>query len=127
VYHFVTHDVIQGMLRDSKKYPVDDSNLDFIWAKIDIKDNCVIGANSTILYDVTIGPNAIVAAGSVVTKDVPEGSIVGGTPAHIIGTVEQFAYKRLSMMKDRPNNYSTMEEINDFILERKIAKNEFVY
>lgn len=115
---FVTHDVIQGMLRDSKKYPVDDSNL-FYMGKIDIKDNCVIGANSTILYDVTIGPNAIVAAGSVVTKDVPEGSIVGGTPAHIIGTVEQFAYKRLSMMKDRPNNYSTMEEINDFFWKGK--------
>lgn len=36
---------------------------------------------STIMYGVTIGENSIVAAGSVVTKDVPAGSVVGGVPA----------------------------------------------
>ena len=51
---------------------------------IEIMDNVFIGSNSTILYDVRIGPNAIVAAGSVVTWDVPPGSIVGGVPAKIL-------------------------------------------
>ena len=45
-----------------------------------IGDNVMIGANCTILPGVTIGDNAVVAAGSVVHKDVPEGAFVGGNP-----------------------------------------------
>lgn len=52
--------------------------------KIIIEDEVWIGANVTILSGITIGKGAIVAAGSVVTKDVPPYSIVGGNPAKII-------------------------------------------
>lgn len=110
---FITHDVIQGMLKDSGKYVVEEKNL-FYMGKIDIKNNVVIGSNSTILYDVTIGPDAIVAAGSVVTKNVPPGSIVGGAPAKVIGKVEELSKKRQVVMKDRPNNYSSMEDIKRY-------------
>ena len=51
---------------------------------IHIKKNAWIGANATILHGVTIGQNAVVAAGSVVTKDVPDNVVVGGIPAQII-------------------------------------------
>lgn len=47
-----------------------------------------IGANSTILKGVTIGQNSVVAAGSVVTKDVPPFCVVGGVPAKVIKTIE---------------------------------------
>jgi len=53
---------------------------------VEIMDNCFIGSHSVILEGVKIGPNAIVAAGAVVTKDVPEGTIVGGNPAKVIGS-----------------------------------------
>ncbi len=43
-----------------------------------------IGANVTILPGVTVGENAVIAAGAVVTKDVPANSIVGGNPAKVI-------------------------------------------
>ncbi len=56
--------------------------------KVDIKDNVFIGHGAIILPNVTIGPNAIVAAGAVVSKDVIEGTIVGGVPAKVIGRVE---------------------------------------
>lgn len=52
--------------------------------KITISDDVWIGANAVILPDVTIGKGAVVAAGSVVTKDIPEYSIVAGIPAKII-------------------------------------------
>lgn len=52
--------------------------------KIIIKDKAWIGFNSIILKGVTIGEGAVVAAGSVVTKDVPDYSVVGGNPAKVI-------------------------------------------
>ena len=50
----------------------------FYKGEIEIFDNCMIGANSTIMYDTKIGPNAIIAAGAVVTQNVPAGEIWGG-------------------------------------------------
>jgi acetyltransferase-like isoleucine patch superfamily enzyme len=55
-------------------------------AKVTIKDKAWIGFNSIILKGVTIGEGAIVGAGSVVTKDVPDFTIVAGNPARIIKT-----------------------------------------
>ena len=52
---------------------------------IEVMDNVFIGSNSIIMPNVRIGSNVIIAAGSIVTKDVPSGVIVAGTPATIIG------------------------------------------
>ena len=57
-------------------------------APIVIGNNVWIGANATVLPGVTIGDGAIIAAGAVVTKDVPANVIVGGIPAKIIKTIE---------------------------------------
>ena len=54
-----------------------------ISAPVVIKDGAWIGARATILPGVTIGKNAIVAAGSVVREDVPENALVAGVPAKI--------------------------------------------
>jgi acetyltransferase-like isoleucine patch superfamily enzyme len=53
-----------------------------------IKRNVWIGAGAIILPGVTVGENSIVAAGSVVTKDVPMNTVVGGVPARIIKVLE---------------------------------------
>jgi len=53
-----------------------------------VKKGASIGTSSTILCGVTIGENAIVGAGSVVTKDVPPNTIVAGVPARVRRAVE---------------------------------------
>jgi acetyltransferase-like isoleucine patch superfamily enzyme len=56
-----------------------------------ISNGVSIGSGATILSDLTIGENAIVGAGSVVTKDVPPNSIVAGNPARLLRYIEQTA------------------------------------
>jgi acetyltransferase-like isoleucine patch superfamily enzyme len=53
-----------------------------------VKRGASIGTGSTILCGVTIGENAIVGAGSVVTHDVPDSAVVAGNPAHPLRTLE---------------------------------------
>lgn len=58
-------------------------------APIHIGKRVWIGANATITSGVTIGDNAVVAAGAVVTKDVPPDTIVGGVPAKVIRRIDE--------------------------------------
>jgi len=75
---------------------MDPSNKYFCqFGKIEICSNVFVGADAIIMYGVTIGKNCIVAAGSVVTKDIPEGSVVAGVPAKVIGTYEESRMKAL--------------------------------
>jgi len=68
-------------------------------AKLKIKDGAFIGARAIIMPGVTVGKNAIVAAGSVVTKSIPDGMIVGGNPAKIIGVTEEYINRHRELMK----------------------------
>jgi acetyltransferase-like isoleucine patch superfamily enzyme len=73
----------------SEGHPLEPQNRQALMVgPIHIKRNAWIGANATILPGVTIGENAIVAAGAVVSKDVPDNTIVGGIPAKIIKAIQ---------------------------------------
>jgi len=65
---------------------------------ITIEDNVFIGARALIMPGVTIGKNSIVAAGSIVTKSIPEGTIVAGNPAKIISTINQYEKKNQDLL-----------------------------
>lgn len=53
-----------------------------------------IGANSIILYDVMIGNNVIIGAGSIVTKSIPDESVAVGVPCKVIDNFDNFIEKR---------------------------------
>jgi acetyltransferase-like isoleucine patch superfamily enzyme len=79
---------------------------------IEIRDNSFIGMESIIMPNVTIGPNALVAARSVVTKNVPPNIIVGGNPAKPIRDLEDYRKKDLETWSiQKPPGY--MKEIHD--------------
>ena len=63
-------------------------NPDWKLSKTLIKKGASIGANATILCGITIGNNSMIGAGSVVTKDVPDGELWVGNPAHFVKKIE---------------------------------------
>ena len=72
----------------TENHPLDPANRKALICKpIVVKRNAWIGASATIMPGVTIGENAVVAAGAVVSKDVPANTVVGGVPAKIIKTI----------------------------------------
>ena len=86
---FITHDISDSMLNN-----ISDEKFSYNAGCIEVMNNVFIGANSTILPNIRIGSNVIIAAGSVITKDVPDNSVVAGVPAHIIETFDEYLEKR---------------------------------
>jgi len=104
---FHNHDGGLGILR--KKYP----GIDVI-KPINVGNNVFIGSNVTFMPGVNIGNNVIIGASSLVTKDVPDGVIVGGVPAKIIKTIEEYEQKVLReaiFIKNRSNQAERKKEI----------------
>lgn len=89
----VPHDVINWFLK--KGHPdIDFGHFERVGC-IEIMDNVYVAMNSIILPNVRINKNCIVTAGSVVTNDIPENSIVAGNPAQVIGRFDQYVAIRM--------------------------------
>lgn len=88
-------------------------------AKVTIHDNCFIGAKAVILPGVSIGPNAIVSAGSVVTKDVPPNSDSAGNPAKVIKPFKDFLAKHENQFNAK--NFLWLE---DYLADNSLFNNE---
>lgn len=116
---FYTHDVINSIFSKMDKLDYQTHG-----SCIEILDNCFIGGKSIIVGNVKIGPNAIVGAGSVVTKDVPEGTIVAGNPAKVIGKFDELHQKRKSIdgQKDCMDAELRQEELWEEFNEKKYRR-----
>jgi acetyltransferase-like isoleucine patch superfamily enzyme len=67
-----------------------------IWAPVTIGNNVFVGARATILPGVTIGDDVVVAACAVVTKDAPARSVVAGSPARVIRSIDEYRQGAMS-------------------------------
>lgn len=73
---------------------------------IQIMDNCFIGLRATIMPGVRIGPNSVVGAGAVVTKDVDPGMVVAGCPAIPVCTIGEYRDRLVAQWeRQRPEGY----------------------
>lgn len=88
-FKLLTHDFVAGVMRHVYGEFINSSG------RVTIGNNVGTGYNVTILKGVTIGDNVFIAANSLVTKDVPGNSIVAGSPAKVICTLDEYRQKRL--------------------------------
>lgn len=83
---FITHDGGTLLFRD--KIP----DLE-VTKPIVLGDNVYVGINTLILPGVTVGSNCIIGAGSIVTRDVPDNSVVAGVPARVVKSIDDYFEK----------------------------------
>jgi acetyltransferase-like isoleucine patch superfamily enzyme len=99
---FITHD---GASRVFRHRIEGGSAFGNRFGTIRVLDNCVVGLRAILLPGVTVGPNSIVGAGSVVTRDVPPGTVAAGVPARVLCTLEEYVEKyRAAMIPELPSD-----------------------
>lgn len=101
-----------------KKYPKFDC-----FGKISIGNNVYIGNCVLIMPGVSVGDNVIIGAGSVVTKSIPDNTVVAGNPAKILTTIEEYENKMISFNLDtKQMNYQEKKEFLTKLSEEKFIK-----
>lgn len=111
----ITHDGAVFCFRSQEKF----KNIDY-FGPISIGDNCFFGNNAIVLPGVKIGNNCIIAAGAVVSKDIPSNSVVGGVPAKVIKSFDDYQEKVLK--KGCINTKGLSREAKRKVIEEKFKE-----
>lgn len=85
---FCTHDGGMWVIRNLKLNPQAD-----VFGRITVGDNVHIGWDTIIMPNVKIGNNVIIGCGAVVTRDIPDNSVVAGVPARVLKSVDEYYAK----------------------------------
>ena len=93
---FINHDIIHAML--NRKYST--NSFKALGGCIEIGDNVMIGTGTYLMPNISIGNNVVIAAGSIVTKDIPDNCVVGGIPAVKICDFDTIVNKRKDLKID---------------------------
>ncbi|WP_289860639.1 acyltransferase [uncultured Muribaculum sp.] len=104
--HFHTHGGAHVARRQIPQFDV--------FGKIHVKDWAYIGSTSHIMPGVTIGEGSLIAAGSIVTRSVPDGEVWGGVPARRICSVEEYIDRNKPYNLD--SKYMSFEEKKKLLL-----------
>lgn len=110
---FVTHDAIHVML--NQKY--DELNFVERVGCIEVMDNVFIGSGTRIMGNVRIGSNVIIGSDSLITKDIPDNSVVSGVPAKYICSFDDFVETRI----DYSNTFKSLYGMDKFVLDDDLA------
>lgn len=81
--------------------------------RVSIGDYSFVGAGAIVLPGVSIGERCVVGAGSVVTRDVPDGAVVAGNPARVIGSTEDLIARNRARMTSRNTWHTYFPEKDD--------------
>ena len=81
--------------------------------RVSIGDYSFVGAGAIVLPGVSIGERCVVGAGSVVTRDVPDGAVVAGNPARVIGSTEGLVARNRAKMSNRNTWHTDAAEKSD--------------
>lgn len=92
---FITHDGGTWAFRDLPKY-----QRVIKYGKIEVGAHSFVGTRSIIMPGVSIGERCVIGAGSIVTRDIPDGTVAVGVPAKVIMTTEEYAEKCLKAQRD---------------------------
>ena len=121
-FQIMTHDWAAGVFRHVFHNILPSSG------KVKIGNNIYFGTDVIVLKGVTIGDNCVIAAGSVITKDIPSNSVAGGVPAKVICSLDEYYEKRKTdcikeafeyarSIKERFNRRPTIDDFHEeFIL-----------
>lgn len=106
---FINHDV--SVWNVARFFGVEISSFDKV-GSIELFENSFVGAFSILMPNTSVGKNSILAAGSILTKHVPDGEVWGGVPAKFIMKTEEYAKKVVETSESYPwkNNNSSLTE-----------------
>lgn len=127
---FLTHDVSYLVLNNISE--ISNWGVQERIGCIEIGDNVFVGSGTHILYDTKIGSNVIIGTCSVMTKDIPDNSVVAGVPARVIGNFDDYVEK-MKVQKYpaelKPRGQVVSAELAEFmwdVFEKKHEKREEV-
>lgn len=117
---FVTHDV--SCYHIARILNIGENSVDKI-GSITLMDNCFIGTKTILMPNTSVGRNSIIAAGSIVTKDIPNNEVWGGAPARYIMDVSDYAKR----VVDASKNYPWLQEKDLSVDEGKRIRQSYFF
>ena len=99
--NFVNHDV--SVFNVARLLGLRRGDIDKV-GSIELFENCFIGTSTILMPNCSVGKNSVIAAGSIVTKHVPDNEVWGGIPAKFIMTTEEYAH----MLKEKSHEFPWM-------------------